>query len=162
MDAGGAGYGYRHWMPRILLTGMSGAGKSTVLSELRRRGHLTIDTDYGGWVLPDGTWDEVRMTALLERHPDVVVSGTVENQGRFYGRFDHIVLLHAPLDVLLDRTARRTDNPYGKTAEHRAEIARYTEEIVPLLRRSANFELDGQRPTNELADLLERLLQGAC
>jgi shikimate kinase len=146
-------------VPRILLTGMSGAGKSTVLSELQRRGHLTVDTDYGGWVLPDGTWDEARMASFLERHPDVIVSGTVENQGRFYDRFDDIVLLHAPLDVLLDRTAKRTDNPYGKTAEHRAEIAHYTEQVVPLLRRSASLELDGRRPVNELADELEYLLK---
>ena len=137
---------------------MSGAGKSTVLRELQRRGHRTVDTDFGGWVLPVGTWDEARMAALLERHADVVVSGTVENQGRFYGRFDYVVLLHAPLDVLLDRTARRTDNPYGKTDEHRAEIAHYTEEIVPLLRQSAHVELDGERPVNELADAIERLL----
>jgi shikimate kinase len=138
---------------------MSGAGKSTVLGELRRRGHLTVDTDYGGWVLPDGTWDEQQMAALLERHPDVVVSGTVENQRRFYDRFDDVVLLHAPLEVLLDRTSSRTDNPYGKTAEHRAEIAYYTEEIVPLLRRSANIELDGRLPVDQLADALERVLQ---
>jgi len=30
---------------------------------------------------------------------------------------------------------------------------------VPLLRRSANIELDGQRPVKELADTLERLLK---
>ncbi|MFC0681618.1 hypothetical protein ACFFGH_27630 [Lysobacter korlensis] len=51
-------------MPRILLTGMSGAGKSTLLAELRRRGHDTVDTDYDGWTLPDGTWDEARMSSL--------------------------------------------------------------------------------------------------
>lgn len=145
-------------MARILVTGMSGAGKSTLLAELQRRGHLTVDTDYGGWTLPDGTWDEPRMAALLDAHTDVVVSGAVENQGRFYGRFDHVVLLYAPLDVLLDRTARRTDNPYGRTAGHRAEIARYTEEIVPLLRQSATLELDGQRSSDELADVLQGLL----
>jgi shikimate kinase len=143
---------------RILLTGMSGAGKSTVLAQLRRRGHVTVDTDYDGWTLPDGTWDEVRVAGLLEAHTDLVVSGTVENQGRFYDRFDHVVLLHAPLDVLLERTARRTDNPYGKTPEHQAEIARYTEEIGPLLRRGATLELDGRRPVAELADVLESLL----
>ena len=146
-------------MPRILLTGMSGAGKSTVLGELRRRGHLTVDTDYGGWVLADGIWDEPRMTSLLRRHPELIVSGTVENQGRFYGSFDYIVLLHAPLEVLLDRISKRTDNPYGKTAAQRADIARYTDEVVPLLRRSATVELDAQRPIGELADALEVLLR---
>jgi dephospho-CoA kinase len=149
-------------VPRILLTGMSGAGKSTVLTELRRRGHLTIDTDYGGWVLPDGRWDEPRMTTLLQGHADLIVSGTVENQGRFYSWFDHVVLLHAPLEVLLARTAERTDNPYGKTAAHRAEIARYTDEIVPLLRRSATVELDARRPLGELADAIEVLLSSAA
>jgi hypothetical protein len=70
-------------------------GKTTVPDELRRRGHLTVDTDYDGWKLPDGTWDERRMDRMLARHPDVIVSGTVENQGRFYDRFEHVVLLSA-------------------------------------------------------------------
>ena len=52
-------------MPRVLVTGMSGAGKTTLLDELRRRGHLTVDTDHGGWELADGTWDE-RHGALRE------------------------------------------------------------------------------------------------
>ena len=33
---------------RVLLTGMSGAGKTTVLDELGRRGLRSLDTDYGG------------------------------------------------------------------------------------------------------------------
>jgi len=60
-------------MARTLITGMSGAGKSTVLTELARRGHQTVDTDYGGWVTAQGLWDEVRMTALLASEPDVFV-----------------------------------------------------------------------------------------
>jgi predicted ATPase len=38
-------------MTRVLLTGMSGAGKSTVLAELAGRGHQVVDTDYGGWTV---------------------------------------------------------------------------------------------------------------
>jgi GTPase SAR1 family protein len=45
-------------MARVLVTGMSGVGKTSVLAELARRGHLTVDTDYDGWTLPDGGWDE--------------------------------------------------------------------------------------------------------
>lgn len=145
-------------MTRVLVTGMSGAGKTSVLDELRRRGYETVDTDYGGWELPDGTWDEPRMARLLEQRPDVVVSGTVSNQGTFYDRFDHVVLLSAPLEVLLDRVMRRTNNPYGSTPEQRAEIASYLDEVEPLLRRSADLELDGQLPPSELADRIETLL----
>ncbi len=136
---------------------MSGAGKSTLLAELEGRGHFTLDTDYDGWELPDRTWDEPRMDALLAGHADVVVSGTVENQGRFYDRFDDVVLLSAPLPVLLERVSNRTDNPYGKSAEQRAEIAKYVETVEPLLRRGASVELDGRLPVAELADAVEGL-----
>jgi predicted ATPase len=54
----------------VLLTGMSGTGKSTVLAELARRGHRTVDTDEEEWSeqvpLPDGggfeqLWREERI-----------------------------------------------------------------------------------------------------
>lgn len=144
-------------MARVLVTGMSGAGKTTVLEELRRRGHVTVDTDYDGWVLADGRWDEPRMDRLLGEQPDVVVSGTVENQGRFYDRFEHVVLISAPVDVLIERVSRRTNNPYGRTAEQQAEIAGYVETVEPLLRQGATVELDGRKPVGELADLIEGL-----
>ena len=145
-------------MTRVLVTGMSGAGKTTVLDELRRRGYETVDTDYGGWELPDGTWDEPRMARLLEQQPDVVVSGAVSNQGRFYDRFDHVVLLSTPLEVLLDRVTRRTNNPYGSTPEQRADIARHLDEVEPLLRAGADVELDGRLSPEQLADRIESLL----
>jgi shikimate kinase len=141
----------------VLVTGMSGAGKSTLLAELRRRDHLTVDTDHDGWTPADGTWDERRMDDLLADHADVVVSGTVDNQGRFYDRFDSVVLLSAPLEVLLQRVSARAGNPYGATPEQRAEIAQYVQTVEPLLRRGASVELDGRRPVSELADVVERL-----
>jgi shikimate kinase len=145
-------------MARVLVTGMSGAGKTTVLEELRRRGHTTVDTDYDGWELPNGMWDEQRMDRLLASHRDVVVSGTVENQGRFYDRFEHVVLLRAPLHVLVERVSTRTNNLYGTTPEQRAEIAHYLDTVEPLLRRGARLELDGQRPASKLADAIEDLV----
>jgi shikimate kinase len=145
-------------MARVLVTGMSGAGKTTVLEELRRRGHTTVDTDYDGWELPNGMWDEQRMDRLLASHRDVAVSGTVKNQGRFYDRFEHVVLLSAPLHVLVERVSTRTNNPYGTTPEQRAEIAHYLDTVEPLLRRGATLELDGQRPASKLADAIEDLV----
>ena len=88
-------------VPRVLLTGMSGTGKSTVRAELVRRGHRTVETDDPGWHRPEGGWDHPRMTALLAAHDDLLVVGTADDQGLFYDRFAHVVLLSAPAEVLL-------------------------------------------------------------
>jgi len=137
---------------------MSGAGKSTLLHVLAQRGHLTVDTDYDGWTLADGRWDATRMSGVLDREPALVVAGTVDNQGDFYDRFDHIVLLSAPLGVLIERVSARTTNPYGQTADEQAEIARYIQTVEPLLRKSATIELDGQASVSELAVVVEGLI----
>ncbi|TQS41360.1 AAA family ATPase [Cryptosporangium phraense] len=144
-------------MARILVTGMSGAGKTSLLEALRARGYLTVDTDYDGWTGPDGRWNEPRMARLLAEHADVVVSGAVDNQGRFYDRFEHVVLLSAPVSVLLERVRRRSTNPYGRTPEQRAEIEGYVRSVEPLLRRRATLELDSRRPLIELVAAVERL-----
>ena len=138
---------------------MSGAGKTSILDELRRRGHLTVDTDHDGWEpVPPRGWDEPRMSRLLATLPEVVVSGTVVNQGRFYDRFEHVVLLSAPLEVLLERVRNRSSNPYGSTAAQRAEIASNLRTVEPQLRAGATVELDGRLSVAELADRVERLL----
>ena len=148
-------------MARTLITGMSGAGKSTLFVELARRGYKTVDNDYDGWEDVHRFRYEPRMTALLETEPDVFVSGTVENQGTFYDRFDHVVLLSLPVDVLLMRVTVRTNNPYGRTPEEQAEIRRYVAEVEPLLRAGASVELDAQRSVTELANILEQLISNA-
>ena len=108
------------------MTGMSRTGKSTALVELEKRGFDVVDTDEDGWSLwsdAEGryVWDEDRIATLLECDEGRVlyVSGTVSNEGRFYPRFDAVVLLHAPADVLLRRIATRTTNEYGKSSRER-------------------------------------------
>lgn len=144
---------------KILITGMSGTGKSTLLAGLAACGVATVDTDYGAWTDGRGRWDETLMTGLLESPGDLVVSGTVENQGSFRRFFDHVILLSAPLSVMLERVADR-DNPYGRTTADRTRIARHLAEVEPLLRAGADLELDGTLPREELVrrvkDLLER------
>jgi shikimate kinase len=98
------------------------------------------------------------MAALLSAASPVVVSGTVENQGRFYDRFTAVILLSAPVDVLLRRLSVRTNNPYGKSENDQAEVRRYVREVEPLLRRGATLELDARRPVSELADEVEKLI----
>jgi broad-specificity NMP kinase len=128
-------------MTTVLVTGMSGTGKSTALAELSRRGHRVVDTAYGGWSeevpLPDGAgfeqlWHEDRIDALLSEPASgaLFLSGCVANQVRFHSRFDAIVLLSAPEDVILERLATRETNDFGKTAAERARVVDALEKIA--------------------------------
>jgi len=148
---------------KVLVTGMSGTGKSTVLAELARRGFEVVETDdapWSEWSEADGgyVWREDLVEELLSRDDDgtLYVSGTVSNQGSFYPRFDAVVLLSAPVDVLLGRIDARTTNDYGKTAEERALILSHVAEIEPLLRATCADEIDATQPLDDVvAQLVE-------
>jgi shikimate kinase len=150
-------------MRRVLITGMSGTGKSSALLELGRLGFQVVDTDEPGWSEWSAdaggyVWREDRIGALLarERGPTLYVSGTVSNQGRFYPRFDAVVLLSAPADVLLARIETRTTNSYGRSPEERERVLSDLAEAEPLLRRTCTHEIDATQP---LARVVERLVE---
>jgi len=136
---------------------MSGTGKSAALAELAERGFEVVDTDVGGWTEwsdEEGgyVWRADRIGELLDRERDVTlyVSGTVSNQGGFYPRFDAVVLLSAPAEVLLSRIEARTSNDYGKSADERARVLEHVAEVEPLLRATCTHELDASRPLEEV------------
>lgn len=152
-------------MTAVLLTGMSGAGKSTVLIELACRGWSVVDTDMPEWIIHgdassempgERLWNEALMTRLLHapRSTPLAVAGTVRNQGVFTDRFDAIVLLSAPIEIMLERVATRTTNPFGRAAEERVAIRRDHAEVEPLLRASATHECDTARPLDDVVDLI--------
>lgn len=163
-------------MKRVLLTGMSGTGKSTLICEFAARGYKAIDTDtdeWSEWVtvagdpdLPDSAdeldwvWREDRIQRLLSvEDADVLfVSGCKSNQGKFYGRFDHIVLLSAPLPLLVERLATRTTNPFGKHPDELARILGHVDTVEPLLRRTASLEVDTSAPLEEVTETILTLV----
>ena len=149
---------------------MAGTGKSSALAELARRGYRVVDTDDPGWreyrkhVEPldewhvgEYLWVEERMAAVLDSDDgrSLFVAGAARNQSKFYDRFDAVVLLSAPAEVILDRVARRTTNDYGKNSLERGMILADLAEVEPLLRAGCTYELDATRPLDEVvADLI--------
>ena len=154
-------------MSKVLVTGMSGTGKSSALRRLGARGHETVDTDSDEWshwvALPDGSsdwiWREDVMSDLLRSHKSgtLFVAGCKTNQGRFYAQFDHVALLSAPSHLLLARIAARSDNPYRKTTAEQEMILRHVAEVEPLLRGSATIEIDASAPLEDVVRQLEEL-----
>jgi broad-specificity NMP kinase len=149
-------------MKRVLITGMSGTGKSALLDELAGRGYRAVDTDYGSFFETAGgerLWREDRVGALLDSAPDeapgiLFVQGTTRNQARFYPRFDRIVLLSAPPEILAERLASRTTNPFGKDPAELAAILQDQLTVEPLLRASATLEVVTTVPVAEVADIV--------
>jgi dephospho-CoA kinase len=145
----------------VLLTGMSGTGKSSVIQALAARGYKAVDTD-DGWCepLPDGRqqWREDAIAQLLETQDAEVlfVAGCEENQVRFHPRFDLIVLLSAPAEVLVSRLASRTSNPFGQSPGDLERILADLRAVEPRLRRVADHEI---RTTMPLSDVVTEVLR---
>ena len=157
-------------MPKVLVTGMSGTGKSAALQLLGQRGHRVVNTDTDEWsqwvTAADGSadwiWREAAITSLLAGHRrgHLFVAGCKTNQGTFYRQFDDIVLLSAPADILLARITARTTNPYGKRPDERALILRHLAEVEPRLRATATIEIDASAALPEIVRQLEEVAAG--
>ena len=78
-------------MTLVLITGMSGTGKSTVMSILHQRGYAVVETDEPGWCVPENgdwstpdhtwIWNEQRISRVLDNHASthVIVDGCRPN-----------------------------------------------------------------------------------
>ena len=142
-------------MRRVLLTGMSGTGKSSVIGALSARGFKAVDTD-DGWCepLPDGRqrWREDAISQLLDTEDAglLFVAGCEENQVRFHPRFDLIILLSAPVDVLTQRLASRTANSFGRAPGELERVLDDVQVVEPLLRKAAAHEIRTTMPLDEV------------
>lgn len=106
-------------------------------------------------------WDEARVDHLLSSGAadrDVLfLAGCASNQGRFRDRFDVVILLSAPLDVMLERVRTRTNNPFGSRA---GEVDRIIDDhalVEPRLRATADHEIRTDRPLPDVIDDVLRL-----
>ncbi len=166
-------------MKRILLMGMSGTGKSTIIGALAARGYKAVDADcdeFSEWVetigdtgtgVPtvevgrDWVWREDRIQALLSTEDAEVLflGGCAENMRKFLPQFDHVVLLSAPADVIVERLRTRTNNPYGKHPDEVARVLGLVEQVEPLLRRAAGHEIDTSARLDDVVATLLRLVR---
>lgn len=164
-------------MKRILLTGLSGTGKSTLIAALAARGYTAVDADcdaFSMWAKPtmpagafgppveadrDWVWREDRIRDLLSKEDtdNLFLGGCAQNMGQFLPLFDHVVLLRAPADVLVERLRTRTTNAYGKRPDEAARVLSQLETVEPALRRVAGHEINTSAPLEEAVEAVLRL-----
>ena len=162
-------------MKRVLITGMSGTGKSAVVRELTARGYRAHDLDTPEWsewvdadhsddLTPvrgkDWVWREDRVRALLSAPGEgtLFISGCAENMGRLLPLIDVVILLCAPIDTLMERLAARSIDGYGHTAAERAKVADLVAVVEPLLREGSDHEIDTRQPVHVTVDAIVRLV----
>jgi shikimate kinase len=163
-------------MKRVLLTGMSGTGKSSAIRELAARGHQAHDLDTPEWsewvdadpadaLTPargkDWVWRLDRVHVLLSQPQDgtLFIGGCAENMGELLPLIDTVVLLSAPLATIMERLRARSPGSYGGVAEERQKVEALISTIEPLLRRSADYEIDTRKPVGTTVDEILRLVQ---
>ena len=153
---------------RILITGASGTGKSTVIERLSTLGYPAIDADAPGYSMEiavsedkltglgpgrDWVWRAAAIRSALDRRdPLLFLSGCSPNQGDFYPAFTHIILLTAPPALVRERLGTRTTNAFGKDPDELARALALQAEIEPLLRRSATHVIDTRLALDEVVE----------
>jgi hypothetical protein len=132
-----------------LIEGVSGAGKTSVCDELRRRGLHAIHGDrelayqgdpqtgepVDGLAHEHHIWDVGKVESLAAdwTHPMTFFCGGSRNFPRFIHLFDQVFVLEIDVDTLNRRLAARPEDEWGGRPAERALIARLhaTKEDVP-------------------------------
>jgi shikimate kinase len=164
----------RKCMKRVLITGMSGTRKSSVIRELVVRGYPAYDLDtpeWSEWIAADPAdvltptqgkdwvWRGDRVRALLSQPEDATlfIGGCAENMGQLFPLIDAVILLSAPATTIMERLRTRCRGSYGSVAEERRRVNDLISKIEPLLRKSADYEIDTRRPVHATVDEILRI-----
>lgn len=174
-------------MNLIYITGISGAGKSTVQQELQRRGYTAYDADEHDITLwyniktgqrtdePDETtkntskwvrdheWrmSEARLREIAQEHPDepVFICGTSSNRHSLFHLFKKIFCLTLDQETLKHRLATRDTNNFGKSEAQLNNILNWHEVSVEEDKKSGAILVDATKPLNEVVEEILRLTQ---
>jgi thymidylate kinase len=130
-----------------LIEGVSGTGKTSVCTELQRRGYQAIHGDrelrYKGDPKTDDShlsplWDVEKVQTLAENSDEAVTffCGSLRNLSQFIQLFDGVFILDVDLDTCLrriDERVARDPTDWGGRPEERETIARLhqTKEAIP-------------------------------
>lgn len=162
-----------------LIEGVSGAGKTAVAEELRRRGYLAIHGDrelaYRGdprtglplapptepptarWLYEHHIWDveKVRAHVASRDAPLTFFCGGSRNLATFVGLFDGVFILavdRETMNLRIDERVARDPGDFGGTPEERALIAELfaSEADIP----TVGIRIDATAPIERVVDAI--------
>ena len=146
-------------MVKVLLTGMSGVGKSTILKQISKSYSHSIDFDYDGWIHMDDMsndrkMDTNRIINYIQKYndEDIFFSGTTINQKEIYPYLDFIITLTAPIEIMHERILSRENNSFGKSNHDWEKIKNDKREFEQLIMKSSDFVISTDKIANDIVD----------
>jgi hypothetical protein len=167
-------------MSAVQITGISGAGKSTIAAVLARRGLASIDADDdpllarsvdpAGNVVEDTAapdfawlarhsweWNPARLDELVRAAAPATlyVCGGAANELEVADRFAHVFLLEIDERTMLARLdAPSRDNDWGRIGDTREYLRRRRPELQDRLRACGAIPIDASQPVDQVVDAI--------
>ena len=176
-------------MSAVMITGCSGAGKTTIAAVLARRGLAAIDADddpllarsvdAAGNVVeeepaaPDfawlarhsWAWNPARLDELIRAAAPAAlyVCGGAANELELADRFTQVFLLEIDEPTMLARIDARQDNDWGRIGDTREYLRRFLPGYQARLRASGAIPIDARQPLDQVAAaILSRTLANSA
>lgn len=171
---------------KVLLTGIAGTGKSTIVSMLNEKGVVSLDLhdipDLFFWqnkktkekveytpVVSRDWFDTVdrlcdisKLKEILSEYNDIVVAGTIssDDQESFLKVFDRVILLRANPETLLHRMQTRTNKSgYGKTQAEQEDNIEWQKEFDPQILSYGAIPVSTEGELSDVVDNIVKLLK---
>lgn len=166
-------------MSAVLITGWSGAGKTTIAEILSRRGLAAIDADddplLARSVDADGAvveepaepdlawlsqhfwaWDPARLDEVIQAAAPATlyVCGGAANELELADRFTHVFLLEIDEPTMLARLDTREDNDWGRIGDTREHLRRFRPGYQARLRAFGAIAIDATQPLDQVVDAI--------
>jgi hypothetical protein len=175
-------------MSAVIITGCSGAGKSTIAAALARRGLAAIDADddpllarsvdAAGNVVkeepaaPDfawlarhsWAWNPARLDELIRAvaPATLYVCGGAANELELADRFTRVFLLEIDEPTMLARIDARQDNDWGRIGDTREYLRHFLPGYQARLRAFGAISIDARQPLDQVVDaILSHMLETA-
>jgi len=165
-------------MSAVLITGCSGAGKTTIAAMLARRGLAAIDSDndplLARMVDADGnvveeepaepdlawlsrhswSWDPDRLDIIIQTAAPATlyVCGGAANELELADRFTHIFMLEIDEATMLARIDARENNDWGRIGDTREYLRRFLPGYQARLRAAGAIAIDARQPLDHVVE----------
>lgn len=160
----------------VYVTGVPGAGKSSIRRELRRLGYPAFGTDedgiaaffdvegcqvHQGDVVDSGEWRSAHSLRILPSRLDelaeavggrIFVCGSAANEADVWDRFAAVVALVVDESTVHRRLDQRVGNNFGKSADERSKVLSWLHGYAENFRSYGAIIIDATRPIDEVAD----------